>query len=227
MTALHALTALCPPPAVPPPAPDWSQVEDAWGTSLPQDYKELVTAYGPGRFCGFITLYQPHSPSAWIDLTGPLPARLRGQIEEVRQAARHPWPLPHSPENLFAMGVTDNGDYLFWVTQPAETPDQWTVAVNEALRAPWFSYTGSLTEFLVGVLGGTTRVPMFPRDLLRHGPTFTPSTPRSTSLETTTRMAPVSTRTIREWADANGFDLPERGRIPYDVVEAWRHENPS
>ncbi|MFG2840781.1 histone-like nucleoid-structuring protein Lsr2 [Streptomyces zaomyceticus] len=40
-------------------------------------------------------------------------------------------------------------------------------------------------------------------------------------------MAPVSTRTIREWANAHGFELPERGRIPYDVVEAWRHENPS
>ncbi|MFG2899775.1 histone-like nucleoid-structuring protein Lsr2 [Streptomyces zaomyceticus] len=227
MTALNALTALCPPPAVPPSAPDWSEVEDTLGTRLPEDYEELITTYGPGRFCGFITLYQPHSASAWINLTGPLPARLRGQIEEVRQASRHPWPLPHSPENLFAMGVTDNGDYLFWVTQPSDDPDRWTVAVNEALRAPWFSYNGSLTEFLVGVLGGTKRVPMFPRDLLRKGPTFTPSTPRSTPLETATGMAPVSTRTIREWANAHGFDLPERGRIPYDVVEAWRHENPS
>ncbi|MGA5220631.1 hypothetical protein ACPCAE_31800 [Streptomyces cinereoruber] len=94
MTDLAALTALCPPPAAVPPAPDWSEVEEALGTGLPRDYKELVAAYGPGRFCGFITLYQPHAPNRWTDLTGPLPTRLRRGIEEVRQAARTPWPLP-------------------------------------------------------------------------------------------------------------------------------------
>ncbi|MFF7780539.1 hypothetical protein ACFZCG_39815 [Streptomyces tanashiensis] len=59
-----------------------------------------------------------------------MPARLRGQIEEVRQAARNPWQLPHSPEDLFAMG-------------------------------------------------------------------------------------------------ANGLDLPERGRIPIGIIEAWKQQNPS
>ncbi|MEU2510139.1 SMI1/KNR4 family protein [Streptomyces sp. NPDC007863] len=175
MPPLTALTALCRPPAVVPPAPNWPQVEDTLGKALPQDYKELITTYGPGQFCGFITLYQPHAPSEWADLTGPMPACLRGQIEEVQRAARHPWPLPHSPENLFPMGVTGNGGYLFWITQPADTPDEWTIAVNEALRAPWFTYNGSLTAFLVSVLSRTTRVPMFPKDLLDHGPVFAPS----------------------------------------------------
>ncbi|MFD6344724.1 hypothetical protein ACFWF9_08360 [Streptomyces roseolus] len=46
------------------------------------------------------------------------------RIEEVRQAALHPWRLLHSPESLLAMGVTGNGDYLFWVTQPADAPDE-------------------------------------------------------------------------------------------------------
>ncbi|MFG2815846.1 histone-like nucleoid-structuring protein Lsr2 [Streptomyces sp. NPDC048410] len=226
MTPLTALTALCPPPAAVPPAPDWSQVEDSLGTGLPQDYKDLITAYGPGQFCGFITLYQPHAPSEWADLTGPMPARLRGQIEQVRQTARHPWPLPHPPENLFAMGVTGNGDYLFWVTQPADTPDEWTVAVNEALRAPWFAYDGSLTEFLVSVLSGTTTVPMFPTDLLDHAPAFTPSALES-STPTTPGRPSVSTRTIRDWANANGYDLPERGRIPSEIIDAWKQQNPN
>ncbi|MEU6170016.1 Lsr2 family DNA-binding protein [Streptomyces tanashiensis] len=226
MTSLTALTGLCPPPAVVPPAPDWPQVEDTLGTDLPQDYKDLITTYGPGQFCGFITLYQPHAPSEWADLTGPMPARLRGQIEEVRQAARNPWQLPHSPENLLAMGVTGNGDYLFWVTQPADTPNEWTVAVNEALRAPWFTYKGSLTEFLVSVLSGTASVPMFPKDLLDRTPAFTPSTLESSTPVAAART-PVSTRAIRDWANANGYDLPERGRIPIEIIEAWKQENPS
>ncbi|MFE5594213.1 histone-like nucleoid-structuring protein Lsr2 [Streptomyces sp. NPDC056549] len=226
MTALSTLIALCPPPTVVPPAPDWSQVEGALSTGLPQDYKELITTYGPGQFCGFITLYQPHAPSDWADLNGPIPVRLRGQIEEVRQAARHPWQLPHSPDNLFAMGVTGNGDYLFWVTQTADTPDEWTVAVNEALRAPWFTYDGPLTEFLVNVLNGTTSVPMFPKDLLDHGPAFTPSTLESSTQSAAARTS-VNTRTIRDWASANGHNLPERRRIPPEIIEAWKQENPS
>ncbi|MFJ3663008.1 hypothetical protein ACIPPM_21375 [Streptomyces sp. NPDC090119] len=169
MTPLTALTALCPPPAAVPPAPDWSQVQDS--------------------------------------------LRLRGQIEEVRQTARHRWPLSHPLEKLSAMGVTGNGDYLFWVTQPADTPDEWTVAVNETLRAPWFTYDGSLTEFLVSVLSGTTSVPMFPADLLDRAPAFTPSTLESSTPAALGRTS-VSTRTIRDCANANGYHLPDRGRIP-------------
>jgi hypothetical protein len=31
----------------------------------------------------------------------------------------------------------------------------------------------------------------------------------------------ASAREIREWARSNGFDVPERGRIPSDVREAY------
>ncbi|MEU2113867.1 histone-like nucleoid-structuring protein Lsr2 [Streptomyces sp. NPDC019507] len=225
MTALTTLTALCPPPTAAPPAPDWSEVENTLGTRLPQDYKQLVTTYGPGQFCDFLTLYQPHAPSEWADLTGPMPARLRTQIEEVRQAARRPWPLPHPPEDLLAMGVTGNGDYLFWVTQPSGAPDHWTIAVNEALRAPWFTYNGTVTEFLVDVLSATVRIPMFPPDLLDGGITFTPAQLHSTA-PTTAPRASVSTHAIREWARANGYDLPDRGRIPIEILKAWEQANP-
>ncbi|MFE9722690.1 SMI1/KNR4 family protein [Streptomyces sp. NPDC005794] len=140
MTTLTALTNVCPPPASPPSTPDWSQVETELGTRLPEDYKQLMATYGPGEFCNFLSLYYPRAPREAADLTGPMPARLRQQIEEVRNNARQPWPLPHPPEQLFAMGVTGNGDYLFWVTQPSDKPDAWDVAVNQALRAPWYTF---------------------------------------------------------------------------------------
>ncbi|MCX4515658.1 Lsr2 family protein [Streptomyces sp. NBC_01619] len=154
-----------------------------------------------------------------------MPERLRAQIEEVRQAARRPWPLPHPPEDLLAMGVTGNGDYLFWATQPSGVPDEWTIAVNEALCAPWFTYNGTVTEFLVDVLSANVRVPMFHSDLLDGGVTFTPSQLRSTATATASRTS-VSTHVIREWARANGYDLPERGRIPIEIIQAWEQANP-
>ncbi|MFB8021584.1 SMI1/KNR4 family protein [Streptomyces rubiginosohelvolus] len=156
MTTLSALARARPPPASPPSALDWSQVETELRTRLPEDYRQLMATYGPGEFCDFLSLHYPHAPREAADLTGPMPARLRQQIEEVRHNARQPWPLPHPPEQLFAMGVTGNGDYIFWVTQPSDRPDAWDVAVNQALRAPWYTFAGTLTEFLLaGVeLGG-------------------------------------------------------------------------
>ncbi|WP_328859341.1 Lsr2 family DNA-binding protein [Streptomyces sp. NBC_00306] len=154
-----------------------------------------------------------------------MPERLRAQIEEVRQAARRPCPLPHPPEDLLAMGVTGNSDYLFWATQPWDVPDEWTIAVNEALRAPWFTYNGTVSEFLVDVLSANVRVPMFPSDLLDGGITFTPAQLRSTATAPASRTS-VSTHVIREWARANGYDFPERGRIPVEIMQAWEQVNP-
>ncbi|MEU2510138.1 histone-like nucleoid-structuring protein Lsr2 [Streptomyces sp. NPDC007863] len=36
----------------------------------------------------------------------------------------------------------------------------------------------------------------------------------------------MSTRAIRDWANDNGYDLPERGRIPIEIIEAWQQEHP-
>ncbi|MGW1991958.1 Lsr2 family DNA-binding protein [Embleya sp. NPDC001921] len=222
-TDLAALTALCPPPAVVPPAPDWSLAEGELGLSLPRDYKELVAVYGPGEFCDFLTLYRPGALSEWVDLTGPMPARLRAQLDEGRTVdARRSGALPCATEDLLAAGVTGNGHHLFWDTRPRDDPDRWRVAVTERLSAPWFTYRGSVTAFLVDVLGGTLRVPLFPRDLLDNGPAFTPSRLRGrvpvTALNT---WSSVSTSTIRTWARANGYDVPDRGRVPIAILEAW------
>ncbi|MFB6559631.1 histone-like nucleoid-structuring protein Lsr2 [Streptomyces sp. NPDC056400] len=154
-----------------------------------------------------------------------MPARLRSQLEEVRQAARHPWPLPHDPQHLFAMGVTGNTDYLFWVTEPADTPQTWKVAVNEALRQPWFTHDGTLTELLFLVLDGTLQVPMFPKDLLEGGVSFAPSLPHEPSVQPAS-AGTVSPRAIRAWARANGFQVEDRGRIPPDVMAAWEQSHP-
>ncbi|MFF4855409.1 histone-like nucleoid-structuring protein Lsr2 [Streptomyces rubiginosohelvolus] len=226
MTTLTALTNVCPPPASPPSAPDWSQVETELRTRLPEDYKQLMATYGPGEFCDLLSLYYPHAPREAADLTGPMPARLRQQIEEVRHNARQSWPLPHPPEQLFAMGVTGNGDHIFWVTQPSDRPDAWDVAVNQALRAPWYTFAGTLTEFLLAVVSGTTRVPLFPGDLLANGPTFTPARPIvEPATPTTDQQGSMNPAEIRAWARANGRSLPDRGRIPIEIIEAWKRAN--
>uniref|UniRef100_A0AAU2VRK1 Lsr2 family protein n=1 Tax=Streptomyces sp. NBC_00008 TaxID=2903610 RepID=A0AAU2VRK1_9ACTN len=75
---------------------------------------------------------------------------------------------------------------------------------------------------------------MFPEDLLEHGPVFTPSTPAAHQPAATQPQQPTTepntaprTQDVRTWARAHGYDLPERGRVPADIIDAWKKSNPS
>ncbi|GGS81514.1 SMI1/KNR4 family protein [Streptomyces badius] len=172
MTDLSALIRRCPPPASPPPPADWPSVEEALGRALPADYKNLIDTYGSGSFSDFLRLYQPHAPTEWVDITGPMPTVIRSQLEEDQAQQKNP--VPYAPQHLFAIGVTDNGEYLFWITDPEDSPEQWTIAVNEARGPRWFTYDGTLTQFLAALLAKTINVPMFPDDLQTLDPFFQP-----------------------------------------------------
>lgn len=224
MTSLEILTRLAPPPTSP-LLTDWNVVETLLQRPLPTDYKQLVDTYGPGSFCDFLHLYTPHRNEEAVDLTGPMPARLRGQL--VKDRDNGTLSMPHRPEDLFAIGVTDNGNHVFWITTPEEQPDAWTITVNEADGHDWHTHHGNLTSFLVALLSGHEHPPVFPRDLLRQGAFFTPAPPADAS--TPPEPHPVGSITsatvIREWARSQGYDVPDRGRIPAPIIQAWEQSH--
>lgn len=111
MTGLDDLIRVCPPPPTS-PAVDWPTV----GTRLPDDCEHLASACGPGAFCDFLRIHHPHAPTPWANLTGPVPATLRDQLTQDRDQGR--FPVPHDPQALLAIGVTDNGNHLLWITTP-------------------------------------------------------------------------------------------------------------
>ncbi|MFF9313652.1 histone-like nucleoid-structuring protein Lsr2 [Streptomyces sp. NPDC014748] len=217
MTSIDQLIRLCPPPADPPPV-DWDAVENTLGFRLPEDYKQLAAVYGPGAFAGFIRVFHPHGVTEWVDLTGPVPTTMREQLRNDQAAGR---PVPYDPQSLFAMGVTDNGEHLFWVTEPRNDPGAWHIAVDEARGPLWFTFTGTLTEFLVSVLSGDLAVPQFPDSLRQMATRYVPSTSRPSAPSPSPTPLPTSTDVIREWARANGYDLPSRGRVPAAILDAW------
>ncbi|MFE5592943.1 histone-like nucleoid-structuring protein Lsr2 [Streptomyces sp. NPDC056549] len=226
MTSIDRLTDLCPPPPTA-LSTNWSSTEQALGMQLPTDYKQIADTYGPGAFCGFLHLYHPYAPTQWTSLTGPMSATIRTQLQHDRDSGTHP--VPHDPRHLFAIGVTDNGEYLFWLTEPADAPEKWTIAGTEARGPRWFTYAGGLADFLTAVLSGCETVPLFPDSLLAQGVFFSPTTAAPTSTSVGTAAQPpagmtADSRDIRAWARANGYDVPDRGRIPVAILEAW--ENP-
>ncbi|MDX3432350.1 MULTISPECIES: hypothetical protein [Streptomyces] len=223
MAAMTALTTLCPPPG-PTSNIHWETVEATLGMPLPQDYKELADRYGPGVFNGFVHVYHPHGATEHADLTGPVPGRIRARLSRDREQGTHP--VPYDPETLFACAVTDNGEYLFWITDPAGDPDRWRIAVNQARGPDWFTYDGTLTAFLTAVLGGRIEVPLFPVSLGEAPAGFAPARPVPRQPGPLPGHRPVDTGTIRSWARARGYDVPPRGRIPLEVREAWERRTP-
>lgn len=220
MNTLSELTALCPPPAETPPV-DWAAVENTLGMRLPEDYRELASTYGPGTFCGFIHVYHPCGATRWVDLTGSMPTTIREQLQHALD--EDTFPVPHNPQHLFPVGVTDNGEHLFWITEPREQPHRWRVTVNEARGPRWHTFDGTLTSFLTAVLTGRELVPMFPRDLLDEGVTFAPSRPGSATPEAAPQpTGSINASAVRTWARDQGYDVPERGRIPGPIIEAWK-----
>ncbi|MFE1175697.1 SMI1/KNR4 family protein [Streptomyces sp. NPDC058773] len=115
---------------IPPPAEavngtgDWAAAERALGTALPDDFKQLVEAYGRGDFWGVLCLRTPFGEDN--------PVRLTADLVEVFGPSREMWPehYPHplfpEPGGLLTWGVAD-GTQLCWLT--VGPPGSWPVVV--------------------------------------------------------------------------------------------------
>ncbi|MYQ48892.1 hypothetical protein GTW40_28330 [Streptomyces sp. SID4985] len=56
---LGRLAEVMPRPSPPAHAPDWNAAEATLNTTLPGDYKELISTYGGGFVDGFLLLLEP------------------------------------------------------------------------------------------------------------------------------------------------------------------------
>jgi hypothetical protein len=157
------------PPATPPRSPDWARVESALGTPLPDDYKQLVEAYGGGVFDETIWLLEPDCADDDYDLVA--------QTQERDEVLAELWGAgePKPPE-LEADGarvipwanIDGSGHYLYWLVLPGRKPAEWTVVLNEGRGPEWERYSLPCAEFLVGVLTGAIDsfyFPDFPADV--------------------------------------------------------------
>ncbi|HEV8562248.1 MAG TPA: hypothetical protein VGR06_38500 [Actinophytocola sp.] len=169
-SALDQLIALVPPGRPASPRTDWSTVERSLGAGLPEDYKRLVDAYGPGSFDGFLWLVQP-MPGSHLDLL----ARQDTAQSNLRTLAEMGEELPYPPDRLMAWAVSSDGDTCYWLRDPEADPDNWTVVANESRGPSWDQFTGTATEFLLAILSGTFTSEALPEDFPSDEPTFEPA----------------------------------------------------
>ena len=159
--ALEALIEMMPPPADPLDAGEphrWSAIELQMGLRLPSDYKAFIAAYGSGRIAIFLNVYNPFSDNHHVRLleASALDAKT---YREIRTYEYIPYPIHPEPGGLLAWGSTDNGDVLFWVTEPASDPGAWPIAVSEVRGPGWYRHPGPLVRFLHDWLSGAANIP--------------------------------------------------------------------
>lgn len=173
MNAREKLLRLVPPPTdANANAVDWDRVEDELGVAaLPDDYKWLSERYGAGGFDDFMTILHPNSrfwPTRLVD-AAVRGAELLEMMPEGLQAR-----VPYDIDHLLAAGKTDNGDTIYWVTEPEDAPNEWTITANGARNTKWPRFDGGIVEFLVAVLSGSTRMDVFPSGFPSARPAFAP-----------------------------------------------------
>jgi hypothetical protein len=83
-------------------------------------------------------------------------------LRASREKVAYPiWP---EPGGLLSWGATDYADMFYWDTSPGH-PDRWTVVATTRGRYEWFSFAGSMSQFLVALLTRRITVPFLVADL--------------------------------------------------------------
>ncbi|MFJ2774935.1 SMI1/KNR4 family protein [Streptomyces sp. NPDC087300] len=159
--AVERLTTLVPPPGPRRPR-DWAVAEQRLGTSLPQDYKELVEAYGGGVFDETVWLLDPACPDEDYNLLD--------QASERAEVLANLWESEAKPAQLQEDGahvlpwayIEGSGALLYWLRWPGQKPDEWTVMFNEGRGPEWEHHAQPCVLFLLSVLTGEADTKYFP-----------------------------------------------------------------
>lgn len=211
--------------AVPPPDKPfevfrgpWDVIEADLGMPLPQDYKAFARLYGSGYFMGFLGIDIPNTqnPNTRLEWQAQVVCGIFKNDDEL------PYPMWPAPGGLLPFGSTDDGDYLFWLTDGR--PDNWRVVVWDRGFGGFEKLDVDVTDFLAGLATGEVLPKEFPDDLLPCSRLFqphstVPQVPLRPGVKLSWRMTPPrwDIAPTTQAGDVGGFeDVLIVGRIAPD-----------
>jgi len=153
---------LIPPPEAVAPK-DWAQVEQALGTQLPEDYKQLVDTFGGGVFDETVWLLEPGCSVPDYDLLSMAEERQ----EVLGNLWNHGEPKPAELETAGARLLPwayaeEGGEFLYWLITPGQDPGTWPIMINEGRGPEWEKHPGPCAAFLLSLMTGETSSGTFP-----------------------------------------------------------------
>lgn len=153
MSLSHLKTIL-----VPPHSPSENGDKDVWppidvNISFPDDYVDFIKSYGTGRIADFIALFNPFTKNVDLNFFEQKKLILEDFNYLINEDSDYyNYTLYPNKGGLLPVGVTDNGDYFFWVVSNVENSNLWGTAIV-ASRSPDVEYFDvNITSLLAGIL---------------------------------------------------------------------------
>ncbi|MEO6083595.1 MAG: hypothetical protein ABIQ18_10880 [Umezawaea sp.] len=144
--------------------PDWPDVEERIGVTLPEDYKRLMAVFPSGIFDGYLELVNPAQSGATLrQFVREFEDKL-DHVREWRQKGTVPHPVVPEPGGIVPWGEGAEGQSFFWLPSSDQSAE-WSVVYCDDAFSVWEAYDGTVSEFLVDLLGGRVR-----SDLLDYEP---------------------------------------------------------
>lgn len=170
--SIEVLTKFLQPPSLPIESKgSWSRAESKIGAKLPGDFKSYIETYGTGSIKNFITIFNPFSNRTSLNLAEQQVQQLDVLRALTAEFGEHcPFELFPTSPGLLPVGMTDNGDVIFWYTQ--KDPENWTIVVNESRSPAYEQFDCNLTTFLAGLLDGSIESSVFPKISGAPAPSF-------------------------------------------------------
>lgn len=140
-------------------AADWEATERTIHITLPADYKEFVSAYGPGCINDQVYLFHPRAARGDHGLRlESLWGQASHSYGELTPSDPHSHRHPMYPEEggYLAVARSISGNHIFLVPPDANT-GQWQVAVE---MGGWFTFEMTFADFLWAALREELDVPV-------------------------------------------------------------------
>lgn len=129
---------------------------------FPTDYVEFINAYGSGRIASFVVIFNPFSEDENINFFEQFRLVLEDFRFLVDSDDYYKFVLYPQGEGLIPLGVTDNGDYLFWVFNSEIDSGSWSTAIVSS-RSPDVEYFNcGLGSLLEQILSGRIKAKSLP-----------------------------------------------------------------
>jgi hypothetical protein len=137
----------------------WESAEEAIGTPLPSDYKDLIDRIGTVEIDEILTLFGPDAGKPAADIARLVDRRERAW-DEYREVIELPERFFRKGRRLIAFAAVD-ANYFFWDARDDAAPDDWGVVIVDADLDAWHEFDLSATECLYSILVGEIRVKAF------------------------------------------------------------------
>jgi hypothetical protein len=168
--AIPALIELMPPPEDAGEQIDWRAVEDAWGTSFPDDYRDFMAVYGSGSINGYLFIGAPYDPAPEDHYTMSL-TELSAVVPYANEFTDEQQSVYPEPNGLISWMTNSQSDHAFWRVD-GNNPGKWSTVVLSRGSVSWLEFDLGMADFLLKLLtadfpkepmGGSSagRVPKF------------------------------------------------------------------